>query len=87
MVLLPVVVNVSLQLPLPVIPLRPPEQTSPVLAVIVTAPIGLYELTLNAIVADAIPDAFKVTVVLDDVIVVVVVACDTCSITVAVAVG
>ena len=37
----PVVVNVSLQLPFPVAALTSPEHTSPVVAVKVTAPVGL----------------------------------------------
>ena len=84
MVLAPVVLKVSLQLPFPVAAATVPEQTSPVLAVRTTAPIGLYEVTLKSRTAVASPSRFIVTVGLGEVIAVVVAVWSTWSTTSAV---
>ena len=71
-------VKVNLQSPLPVPGATFPVQVSFVLAVRVTAPVGLYELTLKSRTVEAVPALLNVIVGLELVIVVEVLAWFTC---------
>jgi hypothetical protein len=59
-------------------------QLSPLLAATATAPVGLYELTLNFTVVEALPLLLNVMFALPEVIVVAVESCRTCRLTVVV---